>query len=252
MIFIAQDQTVFVKKAAQIFLESVPEGFGKDKRASWALCGGNTPQPIFEALAGSYYRERMDWTKLDVFWGDERCVPPDSKDSNYKNAMDALFSKVPVPRSNLHRILGESATAQEAAKAYEQVLKLHFRFERPFPKFDLMVLGVGEDGHTASLFPNTSALDEEEKWVVSHHVQNLPQDRVTLTFPVINNASRILVLCTGIKKATVLRDVFWPEAPQSRYPIQRVKPTQGEIIWLLDREAASKLTADAQKDAKYI
>ncbi len=252
MIVVAQDQSVFSKKAAQIVAETASEAIAARGKFVLALCGGRAPQPVLSLLAENYYRDRIDWKNVVVCWGDERCVPPDNSESNYKLALDCLLSKVPVPVANIHRISGEMLSAQDAAKAYEQDLKMLFRFERPFPKFDLVMLGVGEDGHTASLFPGSSALDETEKWVVGHRVEKLGMNRITLTYPVINNARKILVLCPGENKATVARDVFWDEAPKSRYPVQRVTPVAGEIIWLLDRGSASKLVASAQSQASYI
>lgn len=207
---------------------------------------------IFPLLVEPYYRDRIDWKNVHVFFGDERCVPPDHADSNYKLAMDHLFSRVPVAPKNVHRMAGEMSSPQEAARAYESDLKVAFKHDRPFPKFDLMWLGMGEDGHTASLFPGTSALDENEKWVVGHRVENLSSNRITLTFPVLNNARRIVLLCPGENKSNVVRDVFHPQVPRTRYPVQRVNPVDGELIWLMDKLAAAKLPADALNGAKNI
>lgn len=251
-IIVVPDMTVFAKKAAQVIMETTSAAIEKKGKATWALCGGRTPKSVFPLLTEPYYRDRIDWKNVIVGWGDERCVPPDHADSNYKLAMDCLLSRVPIPASNILRMPGEMSSPLEAAKSYEQSLKLLFRFDRPFPKFDLMLLGMGEDGHTASLFPGTDALDEKEKWVVGHHVEKVSSNRITLTFPVLNNARTILILCPGENKATVVRDVFWEQAPRNRYPIQRVKPAEGKLIWLIDKPAASKLTSDATRVAKYI
>ncbi len=251
-LFIAQDDAAFAKKAAQLIVEITAEAVDQRKKASWALCGGRTPKLVFPLLAEPYFRDRIDWKSVDVYWGDERCVPPDHADSNYKLAMDALLSKVPLPEKNIHRIPGEMATALEAARAYDQMLHVNFKFERPFPKFDLMLLGMGEDGHTASLFPKADALQENEKWAVGYRVERLASNRVSLTFPVINHARRIIIMTPGENKANVLRDLFRRETPENRYPVQKVKPVDGELIWLLDKLAASKLPADVQLNAKNI
>ncbi|MCG3205184.1 MAG: 6-phosphogluconolactonase [Elusimicrobia bacterium] len=252
MIYIAQDEAAFVKKAAQLVLETFSGAIEARKRATWALCGGRTPQWVFPKIAEAYYRERIDWKNVLIFWGDERCVPPDHKDSNYKLAKDLMLSKVPVPAENIYRMAGEMTSPHEAARAYETQLKNIFKYDRPFPKFDLIWLGMGEDGHTASLFPGTSALEETEKWVVGHHVERLSSNRLTLTIPVINNARRVVVLCPGESKAPVLRDLFHPLASKNRYPIQRVHPTGGELIWLLDKAAATKLPPDIRNKAQNI
>ncbi len=252
MIYITQDDAALAKKAAELLLESASSAITERGRACWALSGGSVPKVVFPLLTEPYYKERIDWKKIFVFWCDERCVPPDHADSNYKLAKDLLLSKVPLPAANIHRMAGEMSSPQEAAKAYENNMKLVFKFDRPFPKFDLIWLGMGEDGHTASLFPGTSALTEEEKWVVGHRVENLSSNRITLTFPVINNARRIVIMAPGGKKAIVLRDLFRPGMPTSRYPVQRVKPLGGELIWLLDKHAAAKLPADVLDSAKNI
>lgn len=252
MIFIARDEAALAKKAAEILMESVRDAIAERGHASWAIGGGSTPKVIFPLLTEPYYRERIDWKNISLFWGDERCVPPDHADSNYKLAKDLLLSKVPLPASSIHRMAGEMSSPQAAAKAYENKLKTIFKFDRPFPKFDLIWLGMGADGHTASLFPGTSALEENEKWVVGHHVENLSSNRITLTFPVINNARRVVIITPGENKATVLRDLFHADMPKSRYPVQRVKPVNGDLIWLLDKQAAAKLPADALNSAKNI
>ena len=252
MIFIAQSEAVFAKKAAELVMETFAEAVAKRGRATWALCGGRTPKLALPLLTEPHYRDRIDWKNGIVCWGDERCVPPDHPDSNYKLAMDLLLSKVPIAPGHIHRMAGEMTSPQEAARAYENDLKVLFKFDRPFPKFDLMWLGMGEDGHTASLFPGTSALDETEKWVVGHRVESQSSSRITLTFPVINNARRVVVLCPGENKSTVLRDIFRPETPRARYPIQRLKPVDGELIWLMDKLAAAKLPASVLDKAKNI
>lgn len=252
VILIAQDPDAFAKKAAQLMMETTWQSIEQRKKASWALCGGRTPKTVFPILTESHFKDRVDWKSVQVYWGDERCVPPDHDDSNYKLAMTTLLSKVPIPTANIHRMPGEMITPLEAARAYDQMMHVDFKFERPFPKFDLMLLGMGEDGHTASLFPGTDVLSENEKWVVGYRVERLSSNRISLTFPVINNARRILIMCPGENKANVLREIFHPATPDNRYPVQKVKPVDGELIWLLDKPAASRLPGDVLSKAKNI
>jgi 6-phosphogluconolactonase len=248
-IYIAQDENAFQKKALQLILETTTRAIEERKRAIWSLCGGRTPKMVFPTLADAYYRERIDWSRVFVCWGDERCVPPDHVDSNYKLARDTFLSKVPLPSANIHRMAGEMESPHAAARAYEQNLSVLFKYDRPFPKFDLMLLGMGEDGHTASLFPGTMALDEQEKWVVGQWVENVSSNRLTVTFPVINHARKIVFLCPGENKANVLKEIFRPETPRNRYPVQRVQPIEGELVWLLDKASASKLPGSVLNEA---
>ena len=251
-LFIAADQPTYLKKAAQLILESAIKSVQERGRFAIALSGGSTPKKLLFLLAEDYYRSRIPWANTHVFWGDERCVPPDHADSNYKMAREALLSKVSLPPSHVHRIPSEMESPRDAAKAYEQELKLFFKFDRPFPKFDFMMLGVGEDGHTASLFPGTVALVEQEKWVVANFVEKLSAYRITMTFPVINHSRRIVVLCEGESKAGIVKEIFRDDLPPLRHPIQRVQPLQGELIWLLDAASASKLPANHRDRALHI
>lgn len=233
------------------------EAVQKRKRVAWSLAGGSTPKKVYSLLADSYFRERIPWRNVSIFWGDERCVPPNHAESNYKMAMDTFLSKVPVAPGNIHRIAAEMSTPQEAAKAYEQDLRLFFNLDRPFPKFDLMLLGLGEDGHTASLFPGTSAVKEKQKLVVGYRVEKLSADRITLTLPVINSAHRILFMCTGESKAGTLKeilrdDISRDDVPLSRAPALGVQPIEGELIWLLDGAVASKLPGAIKFKAQNI
>lgn len=248
--FLAADDASFYRKAGRLVLEACVSAVEKRGRFSIALSGGSTPRKLYSLLAEPYYRDRIAWDKWNVFWGDERCVPPDDGESNYGAARAALLSRVPIPAPQVHRMQGEVRPATEAARAYERELRLFFRND-PVPRFDLILLGVGDDGHTASLFPGTSALTEKERWVTAPHVDRLGADRLSLTFPVINSARLILVLCAGDSKSSVVRDVFQSDGPV-RFPIQRVAPTEGELVWLLDKPAASRLPATARFEAVHL
>lgn len=240
-VLIAHDEAAFRQKAAQLFLESAVGAVEKSGRFTVALSGGRSPVHLYAALTDDYYRRRVPWDKMLVFWGDERCVPPDDKDSNFKLAQDHLLSKVPVPAPSVFRMPGEMASAFEAGKQYETTLKNVFKTTDRFPRFDFMLNGVGEDGHTASLFPNTPALAETQRWAVGNFVERLNSHRITLTFPVFNAASRVVFLVNGEGKATIVREIFRDDVPGDRYPAQRIQPTNGEALWLLDAGAASKL-----------
>jgi 6-phosphogluconolactonase len=212
-----------------------------------AVAGGSTPRGVYERLASPGFADGIDWPHVHVFWGDERCVPPDDLQSNFGMVRDALLSTVPVPESNVHRIEGELG-ADEAAARYERTLHAFFVRESAGnapaarPRFDLVVLGVGEDGHTASLFPGDPALNEEDRWVVAVGAPDVDPrvDRVTLTLPVINAAERVYFVVTGPMKQNVCRSILdSPSASRVLYPAAMVRP-EGELVWFLDRAAAGQ------------
>jgi 6-phosphogluconolactonase len=180
------------------------------------------------------------------FWGDERHVPPDDADSNYRMANEALLSKAPIPPANVFPVPAENPDAAAAAEAYEQTLRKFFALASgEFPRFDLILLGMGPDGHTASLFPETSALQEKSRLVVANWVEKLKTSRITLTLPVLNAARCVTFLVSGTEKATVLREVLEGSAPAEKYPSKLVQPDEGRLIWLVDRAAASELSTAA-------
>jgi len=180
------------------------------------------------------------------FWVDERHVPPDDPDSNYRMAKEALLSKVPIPPGNIFPIPAESQDAVAAADAYEQTVRKFFALPPgEFPRFDLILLGMGPDGHTASLFPETAALQEKSRLVVANWVEKLKTSRITLTLPVLNAARCVAFLVSGADKAAVLHEVLEGSAPAEKYPSKLVQPTNGKLIWFLDRAAASQLSTAA-------
>ena len=209
-----------------------------DERGSFAvaLAGGSTPKATYEALARDYSGE-LDWGRVHVFFGDERTVPPDHEDSNYRMSHEALLSRVPV--GGVHRMRGELPRA-EAAAAYEEELR-EFSEQDDFPSLDLILLGLGEDGHTASLFPETSALDVTDRWVVANPVLKLETTRLTLTIPVINAAKAVTFLVAGEGKAWALREILEGDADPRAYPAKLVHPESGDLSWMVDRAAASLL-----------
>ncbi len=228
--------------AAERIAALVQEAIGARGRARIALAGGSTPKPAYHLLAEPPYREAVRWSALEVFWGDERCVRPDHPESNYRMAHEALLCRVPIPPGQVHRMRGELADPEAAAADYEAALRAAFAVKPgEVPRFDLILLGLGADGHTASLFPGTAAIRERSRWVVGHWVQKLLASRLTLTPPVLNAARRVLFLVSGATKADVLRDVLEGPADPDRFPAQIVRPVEGRVEWLLDRAAASRL-----------
>ncbi len=203
-----------------------------------ALSGGSTPHKLYRVLATPPHTKKMTWDRWHVFWGDERSLPPDHEDSNYRMAREALLEHVPIPPPNVHRIRGEVAP-QEAAEEYETVLREVF--QTPLPSFDLILLGIGEDGHTASLFPGTQALQEQHRLVLTNWAPHLPNHRITFTFPLINAASTVAFLATDESKAEVLRWVLEPKPEEGVLPAAMVRPTRGTVQWFLTEEASRLL-----------
>ena len=209
-----------------------------DGRFTIALSGGSTPARMLALLAGRPFSNDVPWGRWHVFWGDERCVPPEHPDSNYRMARETLLDHVPIPGEQVHRMRGETGP-QDAADEYEATLRLSFP-QSP-PEFDLILLGLGEDGHTASLFPGTDALQERERLVVANWAPHLQAYRLTFTLPLLNAARRVAFLATGGSKAEVVRRALQTTTPGADIPAARVRPGSGAIHWFLDRAAAALL-----------
>lgn len=225
--------------AAQEFQTAAEQAIAQRGRFSVALSGGNTPRSVYSLLA-QQYKTSLPWDKTHIFFGDERCVPPDHPDSNYRMANEALLSHVAIPPENVHRICAELAP-EAAAKDYENQLRSFFQLNNnTWPRFDLIMLGLGQDGHTASLFPGSSALKESSRLVAPTWVEKKKIFRITLTYPVVNNAAEVEFLVSGSGKAQILKDVFNPSGAAA-FPAQLIKPINGRLLWLLDHAAASLL-----------
>lgn len=207
---------------------------------SLALAGGSTPRALYALLAdpGGPFAARMPWERTQVFFGDERHVSPDHPDSNFRMASQALLERVPVPAENVHRIRGELPDADAAAAAYERELRA--TLGEP-PALDLVLLGLGEDGHTASLFPGSPALEERERWVVAPWVEPLGKRRITLTLPALEAARQVIFLVTGAGKSASLRRALREPSGAEPVPASRVRPGSGRVLWLADRAAAASL-----------
>lgn len=228
--------------AAEEVVHATKEAVEARGRFTIALSGGSTPKSMFNLLATNA-RTSLPWDRMFFFWGDERHVAPTDVDSNYRMANEAMLSKVPVPAGNVFRIPTENPDAAAAAEAYEQTLRKFFALEPgAFPRFDLILLGLGPDGHTASLFPGTAALQEKSRLVVANWVEKLKTSRLSFTFPVLNAAACVAFLVSGTDKAPALHSVLESDAPGEQYPAKLVHPVDGKLIWLIDRAAASELT----------
>lgn len=205
-----------------------------------ALSGGSTPKVVFDVLASSF-KDRIDWSKIHFYWGDERCVPPADDQSNYKMTVEHLFSKIEVPKGNIHRILGEAEPPREAFR-YANLLEINLDRVDGTPQFDLIILGMGDDGHTASIFPHEIGLwNATEHCVVATHPES-GQKRITITGQVINIAEEVAFLVTGDSKAEKVREVIQKEGNHAKYPASLVSPTSGNLSWFLDKAAAKGIS----------
>jgi 6-phosphogluconolactonase len=225
--------------AAELFVEQASRAIAERRQFLVALNGGSTPSQLFQLL-GADYRDRIDWNKTHIFWGDERLVPPDNPESSYGQAQKLFLSQVPIPESNVHPIHGERS-ARKAVDAYATVLNQFAAPPLPFPRFDLVYLGMGEDGHTASLFPGSAVEATEPVIAVTAHYQDRPAQRITLTPLVFNSARVVAFMATGEKKAITLSEVLSDRYNPELYPAQRIEPKGGRTIWLIDEDAARKL-----------
>uniref|UniRef100_A0A7C3Z1I1 6-phosphogluconolactonase n=1 Tax=Desulfobacca acetoxidans TaxID=60893 RepID=A0A7C3Z1I1_9BACT len=234
---------------ADLFAEQAGRAIAARGRFTVALAGGETPRPVYERLAGAEYRKCIDWSRVQVFFGDERCVPPQDPQSNYRMARMALLDRVPLPTGNIHRIRGED-DPERAAADYARILQNTFGGEAsvggPPPQgFDLIFLGMGDNGHTASLFPGLPAVSETTRWVMAQYVETEGRWRITLT-PVIINAARLVAfLVSGAAKAEMLQRVLEGPYQPEELPAQVIKPLRGELLWLVDAAAAARLRKDA-------
>lgn len=231
-----EDKQELAEAAASHFAARATEAIKERGRFTVALAGGSTPETTYEVLARDY-ADGIDWSRIHVFFGDERAVPPDHEDSNYRMAREALLDHIPV--GSVHRMHGE-LPPEEAAVSYEDELREFFGSDS-IPSLDLIMLGIGEDGHTASLFPNTPALDVADRWAVENPVEKLDTVRLTLTAPVINAARSVNFLVAGEGKAEALREILEGDADPHEYPAKFIKPTGGPV-WMVDRTAASQLS----------
>ncbi|TFG78219.1 MAG: 6-phosphogluconolactonase [Thermodesulfobacteriales bacterium] len=239
--YLFEDSAELAAQLAVDFKDAVSKKAASGGSLTVALSGGHTPKAFFEILAEAPYKEGLPWENVIFFWGDERCVPPDNDESNFKMTNIALLSHIDIPASNIHRVLGEYPPTNETLR-YEKVIEENVAAGgNGFPSFDWIFLGMGDDGHTASLFPGASNLKEMKKiCVVAEHPET-GQKRVSLTFPVINNAKRVSFLVAGEAKAPVFKEILEKGANPLPYPASMVNPENGVLEWYLDKAAAPEL-----------
>jgi 6-phosphogluconolactonase len=232
---IVPDAVTLAHDAAEEFHRLAEAAVQERGRFSVALSGGNTPRTVYSLLASEH--KQLPWDRIHIFFGDERHVPPDDPDSNFRMASESLLSKVPIPEKNIHRIHAE-LDAETAAEEYDQQLRDFFGLvNQAWPRFDLVFLGIGEDGHTASLFPGSEALTETSRRVAANWVEKFKTFRITLTFPVLNHAAEVVFLVSGASKAQILSEILRPGT--QKYPAQSVQPENGRLLWLVDEAAGS-------------
>ena len=233
------DASTLASGAAELFAQQAKDAVAARGRFSVALAGGQTPNDLYVRLAG---RDDLPWDSIHVFWGDERHVPPDHRDSNFRAASETLLTRVPIAPAHVHRIRGELPDASTAAAEYEQALRREFPVDGTTPPvFDLVLLGLGADGHTASLFPGSEALHEDSRLALAPFIPQVRGFRITLTLPVLNGATSVVFLVSGAEKAKVLQGVLeGPEQP-TRFPAQAVQPVHGRLHWFVDAAAAARL-----------
>ena len=232
------DRHALSHAAADTFRSLAGQAVSDHGRFAAALSGGSTPQELYALLAEKPYRDQVAWERIHLFWADERCVPREHAASNFRLVKELLLSRVPVPEESIHRIAGESG-ADRAATTYERELRTFFGRDA-YPELDLVILGVGEDGHTASLFPGASQLGEQEHLAVPVFLGDPMKDRVTLTLPVLAHARQVLFLAAGLSKRKVVRSILAEGNPDG-LPAGLVRPVTGDCTWFLDREAASQV-----------
>jgi 6-phosphogluconolactonase len=234
------DAETLSSEAARYVVRIANESIVTHGRFTLALAGGSTPKKLYGLLASEPYRDQINWALVEIFWSDERCVPPDSEDSNYHLAEEVLLSKVPIPPSQIHRMPADTTDRDAAALAYTDEMQQVFGTDG-IPKFDLLQLGMGPEGHTASLFPHQASLKELRRLVMPVDVPKPPPPRLTFTPPLLNAAIHVLFLVTGQDKADAVQAILEGENKPDDYPAQIIQPPEGEVTWMLDMAAASKL-----------
>jgi 6-phosphogluconolactonase len=242
--YVYADAETLARAAADEMLRLAQRGVQQYGLFTLALAGGSTPKKLYGLLANDAAYRAFPWDKTFVFFGDERHVPPNNNESNYLMALNSLFSTGLVPEKNVHRIRAELPDAKQAAADYE--VELHSFFHEGLrlggiPRFDLVLLGMGPDGHTASLFPGSPGLDETARWVIANPVEKFKSERITFTYPVLNAARAVHLLVAGADKADMVYEVLVQHRKELMYPVQRVQPTNGTKVWMLDRAAAARL-----------
>ncbi|CAN5646445.1 6-phosphogluconolactonase [soil metagenome] len=242
MIKIFPDLNQLNQFAAKKFNTIGNRAIEENGRFAVALAGGSTPKLLYQLLTTPRFKNKIDWTKVFFFLGDERNVSPENQESNFRTANENLFKPLQIPTENIFRWQIELKDTEKIAENYAQTIKDFFDLtENEFPRFDLILLGMGDDGHTASLFPFTAALGETEKIATANYVEKFDTTRLTFTFPTINNSSNVIFLVGGVSKAETFQMVLEGEFQPEKFPSQVVKPRSGNLFWLVDKQAAQLL-----------
>lgn len=242
MIRIYETPTELSQQLARFVVDTAVQAVEERGKFSFCLTGGSSPKELYTLLASAPYKDEMPWAETYVFWGDERCVPDHDASNNALMAFNLLLDHVPVPADQIFRMNGEIDPGQ-AALAYEDQLKTFFNGSAP--QFDLILLGMGDNAHTASLFPHTSVLEEQHAWVKGLYIEEVKMSRITLTAPFINLAREIVFILFGASKATTLHEVLEGEINTDLKPVQLIEPDFGEVTWFVDKAAASMLTVES-------
>lgn len=235
---IFESTNILAKKFAEILLHETIK-LPANRNFSIALSGGSTPKKIFEYLS-KYYADKIPWNKIDFYWGDERCVPPDDPQSNYLMTRLFLFDHISVKNKNIHRIKGESFPEKEAER-YSKLFNKNLTFQNNLPQFNMILLGLGDDGHTASIFPHQLELFNSDRYCVTANHPLTGQKRISLSGNVINNAQKVIFLVTGEKKASIVKKILDNSSISTQFPASLVNPLYGELVWMLDKSAAKLL-----------
>jgi 6-phosphogluconolactonase len=234
------DSNTLSHEAAQYIVRLATEAIASHGYFTIALSGGSTPKALYTLLGNEPYHGQIDWALVEIFWSDERCVPPDSSDSNYQLAQEVLLSKIPIAANQVHRMPADKVDRDEASHEYTLEMQRVFGTDG-IPSFDLLQLGMGPEGHTASLFPHQASLHEQQRLVMPVNVPKPPPPRLTFTPPLLNAARHVLFLVTGSEKADALQAVLEGSYQPEEYPAQIIRPPHGEVTWMLDTAAAGKL-----------
>jgi 6-phosphogluconolactonase len=235
MMRILADHESLSQAAAEMVMQEASSAIGLRGEFNLVLSGGETPRRTYELLAEDRFKSEIPWGRIHMFWGDERCVPLNDPRKNERMARESLLNRVPIPPNHIHPISCEGSPEQ-AAREYESFLRSHFR--EHVPRFDAVLLGLGSDGHTASLFPRSKALREDKRWVTESKSPQDHLDRVTLTTNIINRASKVIFLVSGRDKAEILRKVISRDLVGDPLPARLIRPSSGQLIWLVDKKAA--------------
>lgn len=238
MVHIYKTKEEITQQAATIIVTAAQNAIQKQGKFVIALTGGSSPVALYQLLATPTYRAKVDWEKVFVFWGDERWVAHDDDLSNFKMAYNSFLSYVDIPKSNIFSMYSEGISPQDYAVKYEELIKSILGEEG---KFDLVLLGMGDDGHTASLFPSQPVLQEQHKWVDAYYLTSQNMYRITLTAPIINKAKQVVIITFGENKAKALNEVLYGNYNPEKYPTQLIKPLDGELIFLTDQAATNSI-----------